>query len=646
MSVDIKQFLTSGFTPKSPKGDLARMWTKSPLGDLGVFILLLFNCFTQTYAQDTVRYSGQTLSNVDYHHGQLSLAVGVHNIQVVRANREHPELAGGSSWTYNHAPMLAYWNNTFYLQYLSNPVGEHVPPGQTLLATSKDGYTWSKPTIIFPPYKIPDGWKKVGRPEVAKDLYAVMHQRMGFFVAKNKRLLTLAFYGIVMGPKDDPNDGNGIGRVVREIYPDGKHGPIYFIRNNATWDRSKSTYPFYTSSKDKGFVEACDELLANPLMMQQWVEEADRNDPLISLKKDVKAFTYYHLPDNRVVGLWKHALTTISKDEGKTWLYNPLRAPGFVNSNAKIWGQKTSDGQYATVYNPSEFRWPLAVSTGKDGLNYTNLLLVNGEITSMRYGGAYKSYGPQYVRGIEEGNGTPPDGNLWVTYSVNKEDIWVASIPVPITDEVKTHPNEVFAQLPAGEELNYWNIYSPIQATAQLETISGAKALVLRDKDKFDFAKAERVIPDSKKLTVEFSIVPQQANKGVLQIEFQDAKGSPAVRLLFDADSLLKAKVGYRDSGIQKYEAGKQYDIRIELDRDKRMFVTYVNGQSKGNRLFFAPVASFRRVVFRTGSVRRFPDADTPTDQSYDLPKPGEQDDEAVFVIKSFKTSSVPSRVE
>lgn len=122
--------------------------------------LSLILSFATANAQDTVRYTGETLSNVDYHHGQLSPAVGVHNIQVFHANRENPELAGGSNWTYNHAPMLAYWNNTFYLQYLSDPVGEHIPPGQTLLLTSKDGYHWSNPTVIFPPYKIPDGWKK------------------------------------------------------------------------------------------------------------------------------------------------------------------------------------------------------------------------------------------------------------------------------------------------------------------------------------------------------------------------------------------------------------------------------------------------------------------------------------------------------
>ncbi len=68
-----------------------------------------------------------------------------------------------------------------------------------------------------------------------------------------------------------------------------------------------------------------------------------------------------------------------------------MRAPRFVNSNAKIWGQRTSDGKYVTVYNPWEFRWPLALSVSDDGLNYKNLLLVNGEITSMRFGGAIRN---------------------------------------------------------------------------------------------------------------------------------------------------------------------------------------------------------------------------------------------------------------
>lgn len=606
-----------------------------------VFTFLGF-CPALLMGQDTVHYSGSTLSNVDYHHGQLTPAVGVHNIQVFRANREHPELAGGHNWTYNHQPMLAYWNNTFYLEFLSNPVGEHIPPGKTLMLTSKDGYNWSPPAVIFPPYQIPDGTRKKDYPGVAKDLYAVMHQRVGFYVTKDKRLLAMGYYGIVMDAKDDPNDGQGIGRVIREIYKNGEYGPIYFIRNNSSWDKTKSAYPFYTNSKDKGFVKACDELLAQPLMMQQWVEEADRNDPLIPLKRSIKAFSFYHLADGRVVGLWKHALTSISKDGGRTWLFNPLRAPGFVNSNAKIWGQRTADNRFATIYNPSEFRWPLAVSTSDDGLDYKDLLLVNGEITPMRYGGNFKSYGPQYVRGILEGHGRPNDENMWVTYSMNKEDIWVAAIPVPVTAKVSGPVNEVFTEMKTGEELKYWNLFSPLQAPVKIERLAdGTKVLALHDHDKFDYAKAERVIEAAKQVEVEFTVIAGQADKGLLHVEFTDGKGQPGVRLVFDADSLLKTKAGYRYSGITKYEKDKACTVQISLNVSTRSYELSINGQKKGTKLFFAPLSDIRRVVFRTGEVRRFPDADTETDQDFDLKDAGEIVPESVFYIKSFKANKI-----
>jgi hypothetical protein len=588
-------------------------------------------------AQDTVKYIGTTISNVDYHHGQLSPAVGVHNIQVFRANREHPELAGGHNWTYNHQPMLAYWNNQFFLEFLSDPVGEHIPPSESLLQTSKDGYQWSDPVVVFPPYKIPDGWKKKGNDKVAKDLYAIMHQRMGFYVSKSNRLFVLGYYGVAMDAKDDPNDGNGIGRVIREVYKDGNFGPIHFIRNNASWDKKLSVFPFYTENKDKGFVAACNELLAQPLMVQQWVEEADRDDPLIPLKRAIKAFNFYHLPNGHVVGLWKHALTSISTDNGKTWAYDPLRAPGFVNSNAKIWGQRTKDGRYATVYNPSEFRWPLAVSTSDDGIHYNDLLLVNGEISSMRYGGNYKSYGPQYVRGIVEGNGMPPHQAMWVSYSMNKEDMWVARIPVPIKADVDGPIYERFSKLPNGEELAYWNLYSPLWAPVRIEKApNGDKALALHDKDPFDYAKAERVIPASKKVVIKFTVLPQQAGHGLLHVEFFDAKGQAAVRLILDKDSLLKTKAGYRDSKVDNYESGKPLAIELNLDVTTRSYTMVVNGKETGTKIFFAPVASINRVAFRTGEVRRFPDADTPTDQDFDLKNPGEPEKEAIYYITEF----------
>ena len=607
---------------------------------ISITILLAWCCTSAIAQQDTVRYTGSTLVNVDYHHGQLSPAIGVHNMQVLRANREHPDTSNGMGWTYNHAPMLTYWNNTWYLEYLSNPVGEHVPPGRTLLMTSKDALHWSAPEVIFPPYKIPDGTTKEGYNGVANNLMAVMHQRMGFYISSKNRLLVLGFYGIVLGPHDDPNDGNGIGRVVREIYKDGSLGPIYFIRYNHAFNANNTAYPFFEKSKDKGFEDACREILANPLLTQEWVEEADRNDPLITLKNDnYKAFNFYQLPDGRTVGLWKYALTSISTDKGKSWLYNPVRAPRFVNSNAKIWGQKTSDGKYITVYNPSEFRWPLALSVSDDGLNYKNLLLVNGEITSLRYGGAYKSYGPQYVRGLEA-NAVSPDGNCWVTYSMNKEDIWVSCIPIPVKDKVENDVNDDFNKLPEASALKEWNIYSPLWAPVAIEKLAdNSRVLTLKDKDPFDFAKAERVVPIAKKMTAEFSVTPSQNDHGNLYIEFQDAKGSAGIRLIFDSTGSLITKTGYRYKSITKYKAGERYDIKVSLSCDGRFYTISINGkQQGGNSLFFAPLESIQRVVFRTGEIRRFPDADTPTDQMYDLPNPGAEANLATYYIGGLKT--------
>lgn len=594
-------------------------------------ILLVIN-YSLLIGQDTVRYVGSTLSNVDYHHGQLSPAIGVHNIQTMRANRADNNNI--TSWTYNHAPMLAYWNNRFYLEYLSNPVGEHIAPGQTLLQTSADGYSWSAPVVIFPPYKIPDGFKKEGRTEVAQNSFAVMHQRFGFYISKSKNLYALAYYGIALGKGDDPNDGNGIGRVIREIKTDGTFGPIYFLRYNHSFNEKNTAYPFYKSSGDKQLVTASEEILNTPLLMMQTVEEADRNDPLIPLQKDFKAFNYYHLPNGNVVGLWKYALTSISKDNGKTWQYNPTRAPGFVNANAKIWGQRTSDNKYATVYNPSEFRWPLAISVSDDGLKYKNLLLVNGEITSMRYGGAYKSYGPQYVRGIQEMDGKPADGNMWVTYSMNKEDMWISRIPVPVRDKEAKHINEDFN---TSATMNSWNIFSPLWCRVQVK----GSLLALHDSDPFDYAKAERLFPASKKLSVEFAVTPQQDNNGLLEIELIDKKGTPSLRLMLDSAGSILTKQGYRNKSLGKYKAGEKINFRIELNTTTRFYTVSINDGNPNNNLSFAPVESVERIVFRTGITRRFPDADTPTDQDYDLPNADVRIKEAVFLIHYLRTSAL-----
>lgn len=578
-----------------------------------------------------VRYVGTETANIDYHHGQLRPAVGTQHYQVVRANRTHPEWADGFGWTYNHAPMLAFWKGRFYLEYLSNPVSEHQPPGQTLLTYSDDGIQWEKPTVVFPTYRIPDG---IYRGPAAHPLPlrsdAVMHQRMGFYAAPGGRLLVLGFYGISPTPHIFPNDGRGIGRVVREVASDGSFGPIYFIRYNchAGWNESNTSYPFYKESPESGFVKACDTLLADKLVALQWWEEDQSPDGFYAVEGH-KALSYYHLPDGRVAGLWKWSKAAISSDEGETW--SPVAdVPSLVMAGAKIWGQRTSDGRYALVYNPTpnnKHRWPLAIVTGEDGINFDTLLLVNGEVPPRRFKGLYKDLGQNYVRGIVEGNGTPPDGALWITYSMNKEDIWVSRIPVPVRHEVEGSVHDTFDDMEPGSTVLDWNIYSPQWAQVSVVAFPSAddKSLELQDRDPYDYARAERVFPEGAAVAVRFRVQAKQSHAGQLYIEIVDHRESIPVRLLFDSDGLLKAKNGGLLESIQEYAANTWYDFDVSVDAVRQMYDLSINGNpAVQDWAFAAPVRSVERVVFRTGPPRREPTPDTHPDHVEDLPNADE----------------------
>jgi hypothetical protein len=590
-----------------------------------------------------VRYLGTETANTDYHDGQLRPAVGVHSYQVLRANRAHADQADDFGWSYNHAPMLAYWNDRFYLEYLSNPLGEHVPPGHTLLTRSRDGLRWEKPVEIFPVIDVPDGVYR-GYP-LPPDSQAIMHQRMGFYVAPEGRLLVLGFYGCAPVTLGGPNDGTGLGRVVREVYTDGTFGPIYFLRYNrhAGWNETNTPFPFYQTSGDKGFVSACEALLADRLMTLQWWEE-DRSPDGFYAVEGYKALSFYHLPDGRVIGLWKFSKAGITEDEGKTWTTGDV--PSLVMSGAKIWGQRTADGRYALIYNPTpdnEHRWPLAVVTSDNGIDFDDLLCVCGEVPPRRYIGTYKDFGQNYVRGIAEGNGTPPDGGLWVTYSMNKEDIWVSRVPVPIRDTVDEPVEDTFDDIEPGGLVPNWNIYSPRWASVSVVAFPGGedRSLELRDHEPCDCARAERIFPESTRVAVEFSATALHTGVGELQFEVVDRRGGLAVRLVFAADGTIKLKAAGHPIPVGIYRPCEWHKVRLEIDTEIHRFDLEVDDRSVVRSGSLAmPVRSVERLVFRTGPRRCAPTLETNRFEGEDLPGADEPTMPAVFCLHYVRTSA------
>lgn len=570
--------------------------------------------FSQTGTPaEPVRYVGGEICNPRLHEGGFRYIIGTENIQVMRANRADGAIADPNvadsvnsiGWTYNHAANLTYWNGKFYLEYLANPKDEHQPPGHTLLVTSDDGRTWGKPFVVFPMYKAPKG---VTFP---KPYYGyIMHQRMGFYTAPNGRLLVVGFYG----HSYDPFKEGGIGRVVREMKADGTMGPIYFVRysSHAKWDETNTSYPFFERSKDKGFKEACRALLADKLKTLQWIDEDRGLDGFYTLKDSinrVQATNWYHRRDGKVVALWKWSYAALSSDEGQSWSA-PVRCPSLIMAGGKQWGQRTADGRYALAFNPIEtqpYRYPLTMMTSDDGITFDSIGVVHGEVPPRRFMGENKDFGPCYVRGITEGEQTPPGNNMWLAYSVNKEDVWVSRVQLPARTTWTGPVDDNFDDIAAGGTIPNWNIYRPQWCQV---AVDAEHRLCLTDEDPYDYARAIRVFEETKKATVGFDIKVEEEHGEPFEVDVTDRHGARAVSLSFSNGQITMA-----GKPCGTYEAGQWKRVTIVVDGNT------VNVEGVALEPLHA-VKSVERLSFRTGAYRELPDRNTPN-QAPAPPLPG-----------------------
>ncbi len=418
-----------------------------------------------TYLGDKERSDGR-------HDARHPWVIGTHAYGVFRAhNQDSTHDKNGRGYRFNHHPNLVYWNNRYWINYQGGPTDDresNKPRVPYWITYSSNGQHWEAPELLFPSIRFQ-----------GENTY--MHSRMGFYVASDGRLLTISFHGL----HPTPNGGgeNGVARVVREIYgikDDDRvdMGPIYALRFNADRNQKNTGLPLYTTSSDQEFVAACEELLNDPLVTQQWYEEDRRPDlytvnegtpktgPKAEEEFAAKAFDWYTLPDDRIVGWWKGGAMASSNDGWQTTNsvsinYDRLNE----NRSAKMWGQRLSDGHYALVYNTgtqppnpkSEYSWtrtPMLAVASSDGLRYEeDQAVVFGDVSPTRYinppdaGGLNdnRDSGPQYVRGISETNQNkpntaPPSPNLWLTYSVNKQDIWVSEVPLALRHAADAYP--------------------------------------------------------------------------------------------------------------------------------------------------------------------------------------------------------------
>ena len=330
-----------------------------------------------------------------------------------------------------------------------------------------------------------------------------------------------------------------------------------------------------------------------------------------------KAFDFYRRPDDVIVGIWKNQYASLSPDNGMTW--TPMaKNKTLMTTGAKTWGQKTADGRYVIVHNQSATmrnRFPMAALVGDDGHIFDKIYSLSGEVPPRRYKGLYKNPGLQYFRGITEGYGNPPGDHLWITFSVNKEDIWVTHARVPISGSVNDEVNEDFENILSVQDLELWNIYMPTWApvTIQRDPATNNSYLQLRDEDPYNYASVTRIFPQDSKKTIEFKFQGKRIPQGLaVEIEVQDQKGNRILKLnidnmwlSFDIERVTLDPIGINSKSWNH--------LVISIDCVENTYTATLNGELTRKDIPLndrSPTDQVERIVFRTGPHRNYVAAD------------------------------------
>lgn len=323
---------------------------------------------------------------------------------------------------YNHHPALTWSDGNFYAMWSNHPIHEDGPGQRVLFAFATSPNQWSQPTELFPAPELPKDLPKANTP------FAFITPEK--WIRLNNRLYAIA--GV-----------NTAGWIAREVSGNGELGPIFRLTKNeaalnfdtlpasdpsisvvaADLDAKIGTPSFFPSS-DFWHRYPRPTTLNGRHLTEPTVHRA-RDGNWIMLLRDSNPGGYSH-----------RMFISVSTDGGITW---PDAVPTDIpDSPSRRDTVLLSDGTLLLVGNQStpEFdnptlrrhlnRDPMTVAVSKDGYVYDRVFALRWNLPrDFRIRGVGgRSSGAQYPSAIVH------DQKLYVLYSVRKEDIEFAWVPL------------------------------------------------------------------------------------------------------------------------------------------------------------------------------------------------------------------------
>ncbi len=375
------------------------------------------------------------------------------NTETITLHLGTPEMG-----TFNHHSHITHFKGVFYAVWDTQLRDEHGPGQHGLMRRSLDqGRTWTPVEVLFPKM---DRYIPSSEAETDGQYRGRIQTSNGFAVVDDV-LYAVTEVDDHRGTKISNRKRFHAGRLCRSINPDGGLGELFWLTEKAP--PPVEGFPSYPPG-DPILVKKINEYFNQPgheiqLDFSSPVPESDSSTdswtpcPIADDNhRLIEQVPSYRAADGRWVRLYRDAgligvpipekgpkveleksksrrnYASYSFDNCKTWTV-PTRT-SFPDACARSNAGRLPDGQVYVINNvlplSTKFggRSLLGISLSRDGLNFDRVAVIRFVPPPMRFKGRAKSVGFQYPHSVVVGD------NLWVMYSVNKEDIEVTRIPL------------------------------------------------------------------------------------------------------------------------------------------------------------------------------------------------------------------------
>ena len=339
---------------------------------------------------------------------------------------------------YNHHPQIASFKGVLYASWEHHARDENACGQQILTRRSLDlGATWTPAQEQFP---------SLDRMLPASDPYpgTRFQTGQGFIVIDDTLYAVTGVCDWTASGRKKGRPRIKIGRLCRSVHSDGALGDPFWLQPEAP--KPVEGFPAYPAGAP-ALVEKINQYFGQ-IGHEIQIDFSQGPHPESDDKHRMSEPTSpWPLPGGGWAKLYRdngklgdQALDELQEgksqrnyasftfDDGKTWT-TPTRT-NFPDASSHSAAGKLPDGQVYVVNNVLPMatddggRILLAISLSRDGLTFDRMAVIRAVPPPIRYEGRSKDIGFQYPHATIAGQ------DLWVIYSVNKEDIEIARIPL------------------------------------------------------------------------------------------------------------------------------------------------------------------------------------------------------------------------